>query len=92
VITIDLPRVLAPFAGSSTVVSLDGPCHTLGEAFAELGAKFPGVVDRVLDERGIVRPHVNVFLNQESIRFLDGLRTPVPEGSSIMIVAAVSGG
>lgn len=91
-ITIELPRVLAPFAGSSTIVSVDDSCATLSDAFDVLNAKFPGVVDRVLDERGLVRPHVNVFLNDESIRFLDGLRTPVPEGSSIMIVAAVSGG
>lgn len=91
-ITIALPRVLAPYADSNSVVTVDDSVRTVRDALAALGARFPGVVDRVLDERGIVRTHVNVFLNEESIRFMDGLDTPVPEESNLMIVAAVSGG
>lgn len=45
-----------------------------------------------MDERGEVRRHVNVFVNGESIRFLDGLSTPAPDGSTILVLAAVSGG
>jgi molybdopterin synthase sulfur carrier subunit len=45
-----------------------------------------------MDERGSVRRHVNVFVNGENIRFLDGLRTPARDGATIMIIAAVSGG
>lgn len=91
-ITIELPRALGPYAGGETRVVIDEPCATVGGALAALGSRSPGALDRVLDERGEVRPHVNVFLNGESIRFLDGLATPAPAGSSILIVAAVSGG
>ncbi|MBA3343348.1 MAG: MoaD/ThiS family protein [Gemmatimonadaceae bacterium] len=91
-ITIELPRVLAPYAGSSTVVTVEESCATVGDALNALSSRFPGVVDRVVDERGMVRQHVNVFVNEESTRFLQGLATPVPEGSNVLIVAAVSGG
>jgi molybdopterin converting factor small subunit len=48
--------------------------------------------DRVLDEKGEVRQHINVFVGEESIRFANGLATAVPEKSEILIVPAVSGG
>ncbi|HEX6532969.1 MAG TPA: MoaD/ThiS family protein [Gemmatimonadaceae bacterium] len=91
-ITVELPRALTPYSPTGTVVTLPGPCATVGDALAALAAQAPGVVDRVMDERGAVRQHVNVFVDDASIRFLDGLATPVPDGSHIFIVAAVSGG
>ena len=45
-----------------------------------------------MDERGNVRRHVNVFLDGESIRYLNGLDTPAPDGSAILIITAISGG
>jgi molybdopterin converting factor small subunit len=57
-----------------------------------LSARFPAVTDRVLTEQGLVRRHVNVFVGDESIRFLDGLDTPITDGATITIVPAVSGG
>jgi len=92
VITIELPRALGPYADGRTRVVLEEPCTTVSDALRALGGHSPGALDRVMDERGQVRPHVNVFLNGESIRFLSGLETPTPDGSSILIVAAVSGG
>jgi molybdopterin converting factor small subunit len=92
VITIELPRALQPYAAGSPVVVLDGGHATVGEALAALAESWPGVLDRVLDERGEVRPHVNVFVGAESIRFLGGLRARLPEGSTVTIVPAVSGG
>jgi len=50
------------------------------------------VVDRVTDERGVLRPHVNLFVDGENVRFLDGLGTALGEESTIVIVPAVSGG
>jgi molybdopterin converting factor small subunit len=50
------------------------------------------VLDRVLDERGELRPHVNVFVGDESVRFLGGLAAPLAARSTITIVPAVSGG
>jgi molybdopterin converting factor small subunit len=92
VITIELPRALTRYAGDQRVVELDEPCATVGDALSALGTRSPGALDRVMDERGEVRPHVNVFVDGQSIRFLSGLATPLSEKTTILIVAAVSGG
>lgn len=91
-ITIELPGALRPFAGGKSALVVDEPCATTRDALAAMGSRSPGALDRVMDETGEVRPHVNVFVNGESIRFLDGLGTPTPSGSTIVILAAVSGG
>jgi sulfur-carrier protein len=75
-------RVEVPLAGDGTVAGLRDA----------LGRAHPGVRQRVQDEQGAIRPHVNVFVNGESIRFLAGLATPVAEGDEIWILPAVSGG
>lgn len=91
-ITIELPRALTRYARDERVVVVDEPCATVADALAALGARSPGALDRVMDERGEVRPHVNVFVDGQSIRFLGGLATPLSEKNTILIVAAVSGG
>jgi molybdopterin converting factor small subunit len=91
-ITIALPGALRPYAGGSPEVRVDGRCGTVGDVLGALAGRYAGVVDRVMDERGRVRQHVNVFVDGDNIRFLDGLRTAVGEGSTVTIVAAVSGG
>jgi sulfur-carrier protein len=91
-ITVELPGALGLHVNGKTKVVLDEPCKTVGDALAALGRRSPGVMDRVMDERGNVRRHVNVFVNDESIRFLNGLNTPAPDGTTILILAAISGG
>ena len=91
-ITIELPKSLSVLVGGKTEVVIDEACATVGDALAALGKLSPGVLDRVMDERGEVRAHVNVFRNGESIRFLDGLRTPLADGNTILVLAAISGG
>ncbi len=71
---------------------LSGDVETVGAALDRLGRLHPGVRERVLTEQGDVRPHVNVFVGEESIRYLDGLATPLPEDAEISILPAVSGG
>ena len=91
-ITIELPTALRPYARGSPTLVLDRRYTTVGEALHALADRWPGVLDRIIDERGEVRPHVNVFVGAESIRFLGGLEAPLPEGSTVTIVPAVSGG
>jgi sulfur-carrier protein len=91
-ITIALPGALQPYAEGSAEVTLDGRCGTVGDALGALAGRYAGVVDRVMDERGRVRQHVNVFVDGDNIRFLEGLGTPLRESSTIVIVPAVSGG
>ena len=91
-ITIALPGALQPYAGGSPEVALAESFRTVGDALAALAARHGGVMDRVTDERGELRPHVNVFVDGENVRFLDGLGTALGEESTIVIVPAVSGG
>ncbi|HEX6747838.1 MAG TPA: ubiquitin-like small modifier protein 1 [Longimicrobium sp.] len=91
-ITIALPSALQAFAGGSLEVTLEDRCETVGDALDALAGRYAGVVDRVMNERGELRQHVNVFVDGDNIRFLDGLRTPVEPRSTIVIVPAVSGG
>ena len=91
-VTVELPRALQPYAHGQTVVVLDRPGPTVADALNALEAHWPGVVDRVLTEERAVRQHVNVFVDEENIRYLDGLATRVPAGATITILAAVSGG
>jgi len=91
-LTVLLPRALYPYARGSATLRLDERCLTVGEALSAVKARWPGVADRVMTERGDVREHVNIFVGEENVRFAEGLATRVDDGDTIMIVAAVSGG
>ena len=91
-ISVVLPQALAPYARGSGTLVVDASCATVAQALARVAAQWPAVTDRVLTEQGELRRHVNVFVGEESIRFLDGLATPVSDGATITIVPAVSGG
>ena len=72
------------------VVETEG--GTVGEVIESLNSAHPGISDQLLDTRGGLRRFVNVFLADEDVRYMDGLSTPVPAGSTISIVPAVAGG
>jgi molybdopterin converting factor small subunit len=91
-ITVELPKALCSYADENSTLVLTGSCKTVGEALLALREKSPGALDRIMDEQGAVRRHVNIFVNSENIRFLDGLGTPARDGSAIVVLAAVSGG
>ena len=88
--TVHLPAALSGHAGGQRRVRVDGA--TVGGVLAALGRAHPGVGQRVLDDQGALRRHVNVFVNGESIRYLDGIDTPVGDGDEVWILPAVSGG
>jgi molybdopterin converting factor small subunit len=91
-VSIILPRALVPYSRGTGTLRIDEPCATVRDALSATAARWPGVIDRVLTEQGQLRRHVNVFVGDESIAFLDGLDTPVDDGETITIVPAVSGG
>jgi molybdopterin synthase sulfur carrier subunit len=88
--TVHLPAALSGHAAGRRRVEIDGT--TVGGVLAALGRAHPGVGQRVLDDRGVLRRHVNVFVNGESIRYLKGSETPVGDGDEVWILPAVSGG
>jgi molybdopterin converting factor small subunit len=87
-----IPGYLRQFTGGDSRVDLTPAPATVGAALAALWQLHPGVRDRVVTERNEVRPHVNVFVGNESIRYLGGLDAPVCDGEEISIIPAVSGG
>ena len=91
-VVVAIPSALQAFAGGSEEVRIGERCRTVADVLGALGRLHAGVVDRVVDERGTVRQHVNVFVDGENIRFAEGLETAVGEGSTVVIVPAVSGG
>ena len=81
------PGAVDPERGSLA----DGP-HTVGAVLDTLRAEQPGVHDRLVTEQGRLRPHVNIFVDGENIRFTGGLGTAVKAGSEILVLPAISGG
>jgi molybdopterin synthase sulfur carrier subunit len=74
------------------MLEIDGSPATVSEALIALWKEYPGLRDRIVDEQGAVRQHINIFVGDEAIRFADGLSTQVPPGTEVLIVPAVSGG
>jgi molybdopterin converting factor small subunit len=91
-VTFLLPRALLPYARGAAEIVVDGAPATVREALAALGRSNPPVRDRILTERGELRPHVNIFVGAEHIGFLGGLDAPLPAGAVVSVVPAVSGG
>ena len=91
-ISVIVPNALTPYTRGVGTLVVDKPCATVAEALAAVAARLPALTDRVLTEQGELRRHVNVFVGDESIRFLNGLETTVGDGTTITIVPAVSGG
>lgn len=87
-----IPGPLRELAGNRGEVRVEGPAQSVAQALSLLWADCPGVRDRVLTELGEVRPHVNIFVDGESIRDANGLGTPVRDGAEIFILPAISGG
>lgn len=91
-ITFHIPGPLREFTAGAATVTLDDRVGTIGEALERLGRTYPGVRDRVLDERGAVRRHVNVFIGVENIRDCGGLGAALPRHAEVSILQNVSGG
>ena len=91
-LTFVIPGALREFSGGRAEVTIDSAASTAGEALAALWGQCPGARDRVMTERGEIRPHINVFVDGVNIRFAGGLAAPVGAGAEIIILPAVSGG
>jgi molybdopterin synthase sulfur carrier subunit len=88
-ITVRIPTPLRTLTGGNDEVAAEGT--TVAELIEDLERRHPGLRDRLLDEKG-VRRFINLFLGEEDIRFLDGLRTEVKSGDALSIVPAIAGG
>ncbi len=89
-VLVRIPTQLRSLTGGSNRVEVEAT--TVGEAVAALEAAHPGFQARLLDDQGAVRRYVNLFVDDEDVRFVGGLATPVKDGQTLSIVPAVAGG
>ena len=89
-VTVRIPTTLRPMSGGAKTVEV-AP-GTLTDVIAALEAAHPGFADRLLDDDGALRKFVNIFVDDDDVRYLDGLATEVADGISVSIIPAVAGG
>jgi molybdopterin converting factor small subunit len=89
-IDVRIPTILRPYTGGER--SVDGAGETVSAVIDDLESRFAGIKERLVDESGDVRRFVNIYVNDEDIRFTGGLGTTVSDSSTIVILPAVAGG
>lgn len=89
-VNVRIPQPLRGLTGDKSTVASSGA--TLGACISDLEAAYPGIRDRVMDETGQLRRFVNIYVNGDDVRFMDGLGTALKDGDEISIVPAVAGG
>jgi len=85
-----IPTPLRRLTNGERIIEVEGA--DLGQAIDELDRRYPGIRERLLDERGEVLRFVNIFVDEQDIRFLGGLRTPLAANAEVSIVPAMAGG
>ena len=85
-----IPTPLRKLTNNEELVEVNAA--SVGEVFKELQSRFPGIQERLLDESGAVRRFVNVYENEEDIRFLQNQETPIQPTDEISIIPAIAGG
>ena len=88
-IEVRIPTILRTYTGGEKAV--EGKGTTLAELIDDLDGRYSGIRERLVDDKGL-RRFVNVYLNDEDVRFLDGLETKLNDGDSVTILPAVAGG
>ncbi len=85
-----IPSTLRKLTGDQSLVSLEST--TVGGCLADLDAQYPGIGERLRDEEGEIRRFVNIYVNGDDVRFLEGPATPLKAGDEVSIVPAMAGG
>lgn len=89
-IMVRIPTPLRRVTNGQDKVQVNG--DSVGAIIGDLDSQFPGLKDRLCDEQGELRNFVNIYVNGEDVRFLDGINSATAEGDEISIVPAVAGG
>ena len=89
-VKVRIPTPLRKLTNDQEIVLVSG--LNIAEAIAELQKNYPGIKERLLDDHGGVRRFVNVYVNEEDIRFLKNRATPLKDGDEISIIPAIAGG
>ncbi|MGO4748831.1 MoaD/ThiS family protein, partial [Streptomyces sp. 2MCAF27] len=89
-VNVRIPTILRTYTGGQAEVSAEGT--TLAEVLTDLDRNHQGIAARVLDDTGKLRRFVNVYVNDDDVRFAEGLETATPDGAGVSIIPAVAGG
>ena len=89
-VNVNIPTPLRKLTNNESEVSVEA--GSVGDLVDALEAAYSGIAEKLLDEKGDIRRYVNVFVNDEDIRFLDGKGTVLQDGDTISIVPAIAGG
>ena len=89
-VLVRIPTPLRPMANGQKEVRLKG--DSVREILENLVRDYPGVRERLMDEKGEVRRFINIYVNEEDIRFLGGTETPIKDGDELSIIPAIAGG
>jgi sulfur-carrier protein len=91
-VTVRIPTILRSYTDGSAEVAVEPSEPTLSATLTALEAAHPGLLARVLDDQGALRRFVNVYVNDEDVRFEQGLQTATDAGAQVSIIPAVAGG
>jgi sulfur-carrier protein len=92
-VAVRIPTILRTYTKGESDVSVDVPGDaTLGDVLDSLEGFYPGLRARMLDDHGALRRFVNVYVNDDDVRFAAGLATPTPDGTKVSVIPAVAGG
>ena len=89
-IVVRIPTPLRRLTDGQDKVDVDG--DSLGGVIDAMNEQYPGIRERICDDQGQLRNFVNVYINGEDVRFLQGLETPTSAGDEVSVVPAVAGG
>ena len=89
-VNVRIPTILRTYTGGNAEVAAEGA--TLAEVIKDLEANHTGISARLLDDSGKLRRFVNVYVNEDDVRFAEGLETATPDGAGVSIIPAVAGG
>ncbi|KOG34628.1 ubiquitin-like small modifier protein 1 [Streptomyces varsoviensis] len=89
-VNVRIPTILRTYTGGQAEVPAEGA--TIAEVIDSLERNHPGIAARLLDDSGKLRRFVNVYLNDDDVRFEQGLETATPDGAGVSIIPAVAGG
>jgi molybdopterin converting factor small subunit len=89
-VIVQIPMALQKFTKNQSTVQSEG--LTVQEVLDDLARRFPEIRGQLCDSRGAIRKFINLYLNNEDIRFLDGEKTTIQDGDELAIIPAVAGG
>jgi molybdopterin converting factor small subunit len=88
-VAVSIPTILRSYTNNARSVSATG--QTLAQVIADLESQFPGIADRLIED-GKLRRFVNIYINDEDVRFTGSLEAPISEGDAVTVLPAVAGG